>query len=115
MKLYRVKNVAAVTQLLPANGKYIVNNNKYIIMLSYCRLITKQNTGNPASGVQMVSSSVQRGGPLPSSSSSTSSAGPPVSHEAREKIHIKQVYNSDGKTDVGSEFISKRFNNTKYI
>ncbi|XP_028283825.1 autoimmune regulator [Parambassis ranga] len=82
VKLYRVKNEAAATQLLPANS------------------------------VQVVSSSVQRGVPLSSSSSSASSAGPPVSHEASEKIHIKQAYSSDGKADIKStkavgEFFSR--------
>ncbi|XP_022060656.1 autoimmune regulator [Acanthochromis polyacanthus] len=59
--------------------------------------------------VQVVSSSVQRGAPL-SSSSSASSTDPPVSQEARENIHIKQVYSLDGSTrkciEVGGEFYS---------
>uniref|UniRef100_A0A3Q1GDW2 Autoimmune regulator n=1 Tax=Acanthochromis polyacanthus TaxID=80966 RepID=A0A3Q1GDW2_9TELE len=62
-----------------------------------------------APGVQVVSSSVQRGAPL-SSSSSASSTDPPVSQEARENIHIKQVYSLDGSTrkciEVGGEFYS---------
>uniref|UniRef100_A0A3B5AFE7 Autoimmune regulator n=1 Tax=Stegastes partitus TaxID=144197 RepID=A0A3B5AFE7_9TELE len=73
-------------------------------VLSY--YITNQNS---APGVQVVSSSVQRGNPLPSSSSS-SSVDPPVSHEAREKNYIKQVYSLDGSTrkciKVSGEFYS---------
>uniref|UniRef100_A0A3P8SGC1 Autoimmune regulator n=1 Tax=Amphiprion percula TaxID=161767 RepID=A0A3P8SGC1_AMPPE len=49
-------------------------------------------------------------GALLSSSSSASSTDPPVSHEARENIHIKQVYSLDGSTrkctEVGGEFYS---------
>lgn len=44
----------------------------------------------------MMSSSVQKA--LTSSSSSVSSTKLPVKHEAREKIHIKQVFGSDEKT-----------------
>ncbi|XP_035526313.1 autoimmune regulator [Morone saxatilis] len=47
-------------------------------------------------GVQAVSSSVQRLVTL-----SSSSTEPPVSHEAREKIHIKQVVGSD-ETPLGT-------------
>ncbi|XP_053294512.1 autoimmune regulator [Pleuronectes platessa] len=47
--------------------------------------------------VQVVSSSVQAGVTLSSSSSSSSFATElSVSHDAREKIHIKQVFGSDG-------------------
>ncbi|XP_008283989.1 autoimmune regulator [Stegastes partitus] len=71
----------------------------------------KSEAPPPPSGnsVQVVSSSVQRGNPLPSSSSS-SSVDPPVSHEAREKNYIKQVYSLDGSTrkciKVSGEFYS---------
>uniref|UniRef100_A0A3Q3XLQ8 Uncharacterized protein n=1 Tax=Mola mola TaxID=94237 RepID=A0A3Q3XLQ8_MOLML len=50
-----------------------------------------------ATGVQVVSSSVQKA-VTPSSSSSASSAKPPVSQETREKIHIKHVFSSDEKS-----------------
>nr|XP_019959496.1 PREDICTED: autoimmune regulator isoform X1 [Paralichthys olivaceus] len=66
VKLYRVKSEAPAPQLTSGNS------------------------------VQVVSSSVQGGVPLSSSSSSSSSTELPVSHEAREKIHIKQVFGSDG-------------------
>ncbi|XP_027147549.1 autoimmune regulator [Larimichthys crocea] len=64
-------------------------------------------------GVQAVSSSVHRPVTL-SSSSSASTTEPAVSHEAREVIHIKQVFGSDDKTvgaarkciKVGGEFYS---------
>lgn len=50
-----------------------------------------------ATGVQMVSSSGQK--PVtPSSSSSASSTKRPVSHEAREKVYIKQKLGSDDKS-----------------
>ncbi|TKS79835.1 Ras-related protein [Collichthys lucidus] len=50
-------------------------------------------------GVQAVSSSVHRSVTL-SSSSSASTTEPAVSHEAREVIHIKQVFGSDDKTQL---------------
>lgn len=50
---------------------------------------------NSASSAQAVSSSVQRGPTL--SSSCSASTEQPVNHETREKIHIKQVFGSDGK------------------
>uniref|UniRef100_A0A3Q3JXI7 HSR domain-containing protein n=1 Tax=Monopterus albus TaxID=43700 RepID=A0A3Q3JXI7_MONAL len=57
-----------------------------------------------AIGVQAVSSSVQRGVTL----SSASSTELPLSHKTREKIHIKQVFGSDGTArkciKVGGEF-----------
>ncbi len=49
-----------------------------------------------ATGMQVVSS-VQRPITL-SSSSSAPSTNPPINHEAREKIHIKQVLSSDDKS-----------------
>lgn len=53
-------------------------------------------------------SSVQRSVPLPSSSSSSaSSTESPVSHKAREKIHIKQVFASDGKPLPWSQILIK--------
>ncbi|XP_040000654.1 autoimmune regulator [Xiphias gladius] len=76
VKLYRVKSEAPALQLPPGNS------------------------------VQAVSSSVQRGVTLSSSSSTELS----VSHEAREKIHMKQVFASDGTgrkcIKVGGEFYS---------
>uniref|UniRef100_A0A671WBY6 Autoimmune regulator n=1 Tax=Sparus aurata TaxID=8175 RepID=A0A671WBY6_SPAAU len=68
------------------------------------------NTFNFCSGVQPVSSSVQTPVTLPSStSSSSSSAKLPVSHEAREKLLIKQVFGSARKCmNVGGEFYSCR-------
>ncbi|KAM3866236.1 autoimmune regulator [Diretmus argenteus] len=57
--------------------------------------------------VQAVSSSVQREVTLPPSSPSTEL---PVSHEAREEIHIEQVFGSDGSAKncikVGGEYYS---------
>ncbi|XP_071347960.1 autoimmune regulator [Trachinotus anak] len=77
VKLYRVKNEATDPQLPSGNS------------------------------VQAVSSSVQRGVTLSSSSSSTE---PPVSDEGREKIHIKQLFGSDGTArkciKVGGELYS---------
>ncbi|XP_069014092.1 autoimmune regulator [Embiotoca jacksoni] len=83
VKLYRVKSEASAPQLPSGNS------------------------------VQLGSSSVQRGVPLPSfsfSSSLVSSMDPPGRHEAKENIHIKQVYGSDGSTrkpiKVDGEFYS---------
>uniref|UniRef100_A0A4W6DTI7 Autoimmune regulator n=1 Tax=Lates calcarifer TaxID=8187 RepID=A0A4W6DTI7_LATCA len=58
---------------------------------------------NLHSSVQAVSSSVQKGVTL-----SSTSTEPSVSHEAREKTHIKQVFGSDGKKciKVSGEFYS---------
>ncbi|XP_022624458.1 autoimmune regulator [Seriola dumerili] len=60
------------------------------------------------SGVQTVSSSVQRGVTLSSSSPCTE---PTISDDAREKIHIKQLFGSDGTArkciKVGGEFYSR--------
>eukprot|EP00064_Thunnus_orientalis_P015668 superscaffoldBa00002948_g15723 len=84
VKLYRVKSEAPALQLPSGNSNYKSNQNS-------------------ASGAAM-SSSVQRGVTLSSSSE------PPVSHESREKIHIKQVFGSDGDTrkciKVGGEVYS---------
>lgn len=71
VKLYRVKNKA-----LPLNN-------------------TDAFYQNSATNVQAVSSSVQRGVTL--SSSCSASTEPPVNHETREKIHIKQGFGADGK------------------
>ncbi|KAM7379322.1 hypothetical protein PAMP_004885 [Pampus punctatissimus] len=83
VKLYRVKSEAPCQQLPSGNSNYESNQNS-------------------ASGVA-ASSSVQRGVTLPSSE-------PPVSHESREKIHIKQVFGTDGDArkciKVGREFYS---------
>ncbi|XP_062284182.1 autoimmune regulator [Scomber scombrus] len=84
VKLYRVKSEAPALQLPSGNSNY-------------------QLSQNSASGVT-ASSSVQRGVTLSSSSE------PPVSHESREKIHIKQMFGSDGDArksiKVGGEFYS---------
>uniref|UniRef100_A0A8D3DCA4 Autoimmune regulator n=1 Tax=Scophthalmus maximus TaxID=52904 RepID=A0A8D3DCA4_SCOMX len=58
-----------------------------------------------ATGVQAVSSSVQRAVTLSSSCPTDVS----VSHDAGEKIHIKQAFESDGKKciKVGGEFYSR--------
>lgn len=50
-----------------------------------------------ATGVQMVSSSGQKTVTPSSSSNSASSTKQPVSHEAREKVYIKQKFGSDDK------------------
>ncbi|GAA6234494.1 autoimmune regulator isoform X1 [Lates japonicus] len=75
VKLYRVKSEDPTPQLLSGNG------------------------------VQAVSSSVQKGVTL-----SSTSTEPSVSHEAREKTHIKQVFGSDGTArkciKVSGEFYS---------
>lgn len=73
MKLYRVKSEASDPQLHA----------------------TDTFNQNSATGVQAVSSSVQRGVTL--SSSCSASTELPVNHETREKIHVKQVFGSDGK------------------
>ncbi|XP_038575302.1 autoimmune regulator [Micropterus salmoides] len=81
----------------------------------------------PGNSVQVQSSSVQRPVAL-SSSSSAASTEPPVSHEAREKIRIKQVVGSDrtarkcikvvgdfhscGQSEINGESKSKAAENT---
>uniref|UniRef100_A0A3B4XDE8 Autoimmune regulator n=1 Tax=Seriola lalandi dorsalis TaxID=1841481 RepID=A0A3B4XDE8_SERLL len=88
------------------------NMNKDYNLDSYPKLQTlltnlHSNTCNQNSttGVQAVSSSVQRGVTLSSSSPCTE---PTISDDAREKIHIKQLFGSDGKKciKVGGEFYS---------
>ncbi|XP_039869868.1 autoimmune regulator [Simochromis diagramma] len=53
-----------------------------------------------ASGVQVLSSTIQRGVHLPSSSSSFSapSTDPPVNHDNQEKVHVMQAYCLEGAT-----------------
>uniref|UniRef100_A0A3B4U4G3 Autoimmune regulator n=1 Tax=Seriola dumerili TaxID=41447 RepID=A0A3B4U4G3_SERDU len=89
------------------------NMNKDYNLDSYPKLQTlltnlHSNTCNQNSttGVQTVSSSVQRGVTLSSSSPCTE---PTISDDAREKIHIKQLFGSDGKKciKVGGEFYSR--------
>ncbi|CAB1442492.1 unnamed protein product [Pleuronectes platessa] len=71
------------------------NMSKDYNLDSYSKLQTLLS--NLHSSVQVVSSSVQAGVTLSSSSSSSSFATElSVSHDAREKIHIKQVFGSDG-------------------
>ncbi|KAK2822398.1 hypothetical protein Q5P01_022463 [Channa striata] len=74
VKLYRVKSEAPVPQSHAADAF----------------------SQHSASGVQAVSSSVQRGVSLSSASSEL-----PLSHEAREKLHMKQVFGSDGAARKG--------------
>lgn len=92
VKLYRVKSEAPAQQLTSGNSKY-----KSIMFYEQCFNTTDTFNHCSATDVQAVSSSVQRPVTLSTSSSSASSIELPVSHEAREQIHIQQVFGSDSK------------------
>ncbi|XP_069543664.1 autoimmune regulator [Brachyistius frenatus] len=91
----------------------IFHNASALCLSSNMNKVKLYRVKSEASAPQLPSGNLQSGVPLPSFSSSSSlvsSMDPPGRHEAKENIHIKQVYGYDGSTrkpiKVDGEFYS---------